>query len=144
MHKRGLAGSEIPNSSLPPLHPPQTTQSQQIKRRKMLEDTLLEKNFDYCDDIGGFVPPLSPNQGGNTPPYRGKPRAVPQYGSINALDFEIAEKQLQLLQWRRVLEREQGRGNCSAYSSSEMNNSSDQPSYARDQKSRRQVALKQQ
>ena len=70
----------------------------------MSEYELSGENFDYCDDIGGFVPPLSPNQGGSTPPYCGKPRVVLQYGSINALDLEIAEKQLQLLQWRQALE----------------------------------------
>ena len=110
----------------------------------MSEDTLSGKNFDYCNDIRGFVSPLSPNQRGSTLPCRGKATTIPQQGSINALDLEIAEKQFQLLQWRRALERQEAGKNSFAYSPSEMNESSGQPSNARDKKSRRRVTLKQQ
>jgi len=106
----------------------------------MSEETLSGEPFDYCND----VPQDPPNQGGNTPPLRGMATPVPRLPPIHALDLEIAEKQLQLLQWRRAMELQEAGGNSSTYSPSEMTESFGQPSYARDQKSRRRIALKQQ
>jgi hypothetical protein len=91
---------------------------------KDIRGYIVGENFDYCNNVGGFVSPLSPNQGGSLPPRLEKARGIPEHGSINALDFEIAEKQLQLLQWKRALERQEPGGNWSAYSPSEMNDSS--------------------
>jgi hypothetical protein len=110
----------------------------------MSEDTLSRENYDYYNDAGAQVPPASPGQLGSTPPCRGNPKPHPRSRSIQALDIEIAEKQLQLLQKRRALEMEESTLNGSSYSPSEYNESSGQPSYARDQKSRRRFALKQQ
>lgn len=107
----------------------------------MSEDSLSGGAFDYCNDVAAEI---HPDQGGSTLPSRGLPTAVPQHGSITSLDLEIAERQLQLLQWRRAMELQEPGVNSSTYSLSEMTESFGQPSYSRDQKSRRRVALKQQ
>lgn len=144
MTKR-VPGGSIPTSSLPPLPPPLTTPSQRNKRRKMSEDTLSHgENYDYYNDVGATGTIGSPEHRGSTPPCLGNAGPGPRRSSIQALDIEIAEKQLQLLQKKRVLELEEATLNCPTYSPSEYNKSSGQPSYARDQKSRRRLALKQQ
>ena len=68
---------------------------------------------------------------------------APRLPPIHALDLEIAEKQLQLLQWRRAMELQEGGGN-SSHSPSGMTESFGQPSYDSLAKSRRRTALKQQ
>ncbi len=139
VRKRGPGGCGIPKPRSTSLRPQQTARPQQRKRLKMSDDSLSGEPFDYCNDVVSEVPP---NQGGSTPPSRN--RAVPRHGSISSLDLEIAERQLQLLQWRRAMEMQEPGVNSSTYSPSEMTESFGQPSYSRDQKSRRRVALKQQ
>lgn len=139
VRKRGPGGCGIPKPRSTSLRPQQTARPQQRKRLKMSDDSLSGEPFDYCNDVVSEVPP---NQGGSTPPLRN--RAVPRHGSISSLDLEIAERQLQLLQWRRAMEMQEPGVNSSTYSPSEMTESFGQPSYSRDQKSRRRVALKQQ
>ena len=97
----------------------------------MSDDSLSGEPFDYCNDV---VPEVPPSHTTNA--------FVPQHGSISSLDLEIAEKQLQLLQWRRAMEMQEPRVNSSTYSASEMTESFGQPSYSRDRKSRQRVALK--
>lgn len=143
VRKRAPGGS-FPSSSLPPLHPPLTTPSQTLKKRKMSEDTLSGEQYDYYKDDAAQVTAGSPDKRGSTPPCRGNAGPHPRRSSIQALDLEIAEKQLQLLQKMRALELEEATLNCSSYSPSDYNESCGQPSYARDQKSRRRLALKQQ
>ena len=99
----------------------------------MSDDTLLGEPFDYCNDV---IHEFPPNHTTHAP--------VPRHGPISSLDLEIAEKQLQLLQWRRAMEIQEPGMNSSTYSASEMTESFGQPSYSRDQKSRRRVALKEQ
>jgi hypothetical protein len=139
VRKRGPGGCGIPKPRSTSLRPQQTARPQQRKRLKMSDDSLSGEPFDYCNDVVSEVPP---NQGGSTPPSCN--RAVPRHGSISSLDLEIAERQLQLLQWRRAMEMQEPGVNSSTYSPSEMTESFGQPSYSRDQKSRRRVALKQQ
>jgi len=115
VRKRGLGGCGIPQPKSTTPRPQQTARSQQRTRLKMSDDSLSGEPFDYCNDV---VPEVSPNQGGSTPPSRG--RAVPQHGSISSLDLEIAERQLQLLQWRRAMEIQEPKLNSSTYSPSEM------------------------
>ena len=111
----------------------------------MSEDTLsLADAYDYYNDAGATGTGGSPEQRGSTPPVRANAGPGPRRSSIQTLDLEIAEKQLQLLQKRRALELEEATLNCQTYSPSKYNESSGQPSYARDQKSRRRLALKQQ
>ena len=99
VRKRGPGGCGIPKPTSTSLRPPQTDRPQHDKPLKMSEDPLTGKPFDYCNDV---VPELPRVQGGNTPPLRG--RALPRHGPISSLDLQIAEKQLQLLQWRRAME----------------------------------------
>lgn len=110
----------------------------------MSEDTLSGEHYDYYNDAAERVTAGVPDHLGSTPPCPGKAGPHPRRSSIQALDLEIAEKQLLLLQKRRALEVEEATLNGSSYSPSEYNESSGQPSYARDQKSRRRLALKQQ
>ena len=105
----------------------------QRKRPKMSDISLSGEPFDYCTDD---VPEVPPNH--TTKAF------VPRHPPISSLDLEIAEKQLQLLQWRRAMEMQEPGGNSSTYSASEMTESFGHPSYSRDTKSRRRVALKQQ
>ena len=139
VRKRGPGGCGIPKPRSTSLRPQQTARPQLRKRLKMSDDSLSGEPFDYCNDV---IPEVPPNEGGSTPPPRG--RAIPRHGSISSLDLEIAERQLQLLQWRRAMEMQEPGVNSSTYSPSEMTESFGQPSYSRDQKSRRRVALKQQ
>ena len=133
VRKRGPGGCGIPKPSSTSLRPAQTTPLEQRKRLKMSDDSLSGEPFDYCNDV---VPELPPPHTANA--------TVPRHGSISSLDLEIAEKQLQLLQWRRAMEMQEPGVNSSQYSASEMTSSFAQPSYSRDTKSRRRVALKQQ
>ena len=139
VRKRGFGGCGIPKPRSTSLQPQETDQPQHDKPIKMSEDSLTGEPFDYCNDV---VPEVPRVQGGITPHARG--RALPRHGAISTLDLEIAEKQLQLLQWRRAIEMQEPGVNSSTYSASEMTESFGQPSYSRDQKSRRRVALKQQ
>lgn len=133
VRKRGPGGCGIPKPRSTSLHPQQTTPPEQRKRLKMSDDSLSGEPFDYCNDI---VPEVPPNHTANA--------FVPRHGAISSLDVEIAERQLQLLQWKRAMEMQEPVVNSSTYSPSEMTESFGQPSYSRDQKSRRRVALKQQ
>ena len=126
-------GSGIPKPSSALQRPPQTTPHDQRKRPKMSDISLSGEPFDYCTDD---VPEVPPNH--TTKAF------VPRHPPISSLDLEIAEKQLQLLQWRRAMEMQEPGGNSSTYYASEMTESFGQPSYSRDTKSRRRVALKQQ
>ena len=131
VRKRAPGGCGIPKPRLTQLPHPQTTPPEQRKRLKMSDDSLSGEPFDYCNDV---VPEVPPSHTTNA--------FVPRHGSISSLDLEIAEKQLQLLQWRRAMEMQEPRVNSSTYSASEMTESFGQPSYSRDRKSRQRVALK--
>lgn len=139
VRKRGPGGCGIPKPRSTSLRPQPADRPQHDKSLKMSEDSLAGEPFDYCNDVVLEVPR---NQGGSTTPSRG--RALPRHGPISSLDVEIAERQLQLLQWKRAMEMQEPVVNSSTYSPSEMTESFGQPSYSRDQKSRRRVALKQQ
>ena len=139
VRKRGLRGCGISKPRSTSLRPQQTDRPQQRKPLKMSDDSLTGEPFDYCNDV---VPEVPRNQGGSTPPSRGQ--ALPQHGSISSLDLEIAEREHQLLQWRRAMEMQEPVVNSSTYSPSEMTESFGQPSYSRDQNFIRRVALKQQ
>src|SRR5450631_1954318 len=102
VRKRGPGGCGIPKPTSTSLRPPQTDRPQHDKPLKMSEDSLAGEPFDYCNDV---VPELPRVQGGNTPPSRG--RGLPRHGPISSLDLQIAEKQLQLLQWRRAMEMQE-------------------------------------
>ena len=132
VRKRGPGGCGIPKPRSTQLRPAQTTPPQHSKRPNMSDDTLSGEPFDYCNDV---VPEVLPIHTANA--------SVPR-GPISSLDLEIIEKQLQLLQWRRAMEMQESGVNSSTYFASEMTESFGQPSYSRDQNSRRGVALKQQ
>ena len=139
VRKRGFGGCGIPKPRSILQRPQHSDRPQHDKPIKMSEDSLTGEPFDYCNEV---VPELPRVQGGSTPTARG--RATPRHAAISTLDLEIAEKQLQLLQWRRAMEMQEPLVNSSTYSASEMTESFGQPSYSRDQKFRRRVALKQQ
>ena len=139
VRKRGPGGSAIPRSNSGRHRPTETSDPKLCKRQRMSEDTLSGEPFDYCNDI-----PLDPpHKGGSTPSSRGMAAHPPRLPPIHALDLEIAEKQLQLLQWRRAMELQEA-GGVSSYSPSGMTESLGQPSYDSHQKSRRRTVLKQQ
>lgn len=111
----------------------------------MSEETLIHDNFDYCnEDNAAMATPGSPDQHGTTPVLHGNAKPTHQRTSLQALDIEIAKKQLLLLQKKRALEMEEALGTPSSYSPSEFNESSGLPLYAAKQKSRRRLAMKQQ
>ena len=139
VRKRGPGGCGIPKHTSSSLRPQQTDQLQQRTPFRMSDDSLTVDAFDYCNKV---VPEFPRSKGGSTPPSRG--RALPRHGSISSLDIEIAKKQLQLLQWRRAMEMQEPVVDSSTFSPSEMTESFGQPSYSREQKSRRRVALRQQ
>ena len=139
VRKRGPLHCGIPKPRLTPQRPIQSDRPQPENPLKMSKDSLTGEAFDYCNDAVPEVPHIP---GGSTAAPRG--RALPRHGPISSLDLEIAEKQLQLLQWRRAMEMQEPVVNSSTYSPSEMTESFGQPSYSRDQKARRRVALKQQ
>ena len=139
VRKRGPGGCAVPGGTTASHRPTKTPQPQPPYRLKMSEDTLSGEPFDYCNDI-----PLDPpHKGGSTPSSRGMAAHPPRLPPIHALDLEIAEKQLQLLQWRRAMELQEA-GGVSSYSPSGMTESLGQPSYDSHQKSRRRTVLKQQ
>ena len=121
VRKRGPGGCGIPKPRSTSLNPQQTAPPEQRNRVKMSEDSMAGEPFDYCNDV---VPEVLSNQTANA--------FVPRHGAISSLDLEIAEKQLQLLQYRRAMEMQEPGVNSSTYSASEMTESFGQPSYSRD------------